>query len=133
MYMFPSNIWLTPLAHPPAMYCHILGLPLPLIVITLDLVSCRLVLDSWDDLYLDNGQVDVDRLNSEADLLGVTTEPYQECPEMELEVQEFEVFLREDGGEVRDTLQYAKLVDTFSVRTVRNINHSWIQGTVTVR
>ena len=110
-----------------------LALRLSIIVITLDLLSSRLVLDSWDDLYLDNGQVDVDRLNSEADLLGVTTEPYQECPEMELEVREFEVFLREDGGEVRDTLQYAKLVDTFSVRTVRNINHSWIQGTVTVR
>ena len=110
-----------------------LPLPLPIIVISLDLVTSRLVLDSWDDLYLDNGQVDVERLNSEADLLGVTTEPYEECPEMDLEIREFEVFLRSDGGEVRDTLQSAKLVDTYNVRTVRNINQTWIQGTVTVR
>ena len=106
---------------------------LAIIVFPLDLLTCRLVLDSWDELYQENGQADVDRLNSEAELLGVTTEPYQECPEMELEVREFEVFLREEGGEVRDTIQSAKLVDSVSVRTVRNVEETWIQGTVKVR
>ena len=106
---------------------------LSLIVFSLDLLTSRLVLDSWDELYQENGQAYVDRLDSEADLLAVTTEPYQECPEMELEVREFEVFLREEGGEVRDTVQSAKLVDSVSVRTVRNVEETWIQGTVKVR
>ena len=110
-----------------------LALRLSIIVITLDLLSSRLVLDSWDDLYQDDGRVDVDRLNSEALLLGVATEPYPKCPEMEIEVRDFEIFLRKNGEEVRDTVQTAKLVDDISVQHVRNEKEPWIQGTVILR
>ena len=110
-----------------------LALRLSIIVITLDLLSSRLVLDSWDDLYQDDGRVDVDRLNSEAVLLGVATEPFPECPEMEIEVRDFEIFLRKNGEEVRDTVQTAKLVDDISVQHVRNEKEPWIQGTVILR
>ena len=106
---------------------------LAIILFTSDLASCRLVLDSWDDLYLEDGQPDVDLLYSEPDLLGVTSEPYQECPEMELEIREYEIFLKEDGVEVRDTVEVAKLLDNVGVQTVQNFNESWIQGTVKVR
>ena len=108
-------------------------LTLSIIVITLDLVSARLVLDSRDDLYQDNGEVDYDRINSEAHLLSVTTEPYQQCPEVELEVREFEFFLRENGEEVRETVETAQLMDGVSVRHVQNINEDWIQGSVILR
>ena len=104
-----------------------------ILVVTSDLATCRLVLDSWDDLYQDNGQAVFDRLNREADHLGVTSEPYQECPEMELEIREYEIFLKEDGVEVRDTVEVAKLLDNVGVQTVQNFNESWIQGTVKVR
>ena len=80
-----------------------------------------------------NGQADFDRLNREADLLGVTSEPYQECPEMELEIREYEIFLMEDGVEVRDTVETARLMDTVGVQIITNSNESWIQGTVKVR
>ena len=106
---------------------------LAIILFTSDLASCRLVLDSWDDLYLEDGQPDVDLLYSEADLLGVTSEPYKECPEMELEIRKYEIFLKEDGVEVRDTVEVAKLLDNVGVQTVQNFNESWIQGTVKVR
>ena len=47
------------------------------ILLTLELlVSSRLVLDSWDDLYRDDGSVDEERLTREAEVLSVTTEPY---------------------------------------------------------
>ena len=104
-----------------------------ILVVTSDLATCRLVLDSWDDLYQDNGQADFDRLNREADLLGVTSEPYQECPEMELEIREYEIFLMEDGVEVRDTVETTRLMDTVGVQIITNSNESWIQGTVKVR
>ena len=52
---------------------------------------------------------------------------------MELEIREFEIFLMEDGVEVRDTVETARLMDTVGVQIVQNSNESWIQGTVKVR
>ena len=40
---------------------------------------------------------------------------------------------REDGVEVRDTVETARLMDTVGVQIITNSNESWIQGTVKVR
>ena len=99
------------------------------VLITVKAVSCRLVLDSWADIYREDGSVDVDKLDSEADIVGVTRKPYPECPEVNIEVTEYEMFLRVDGEEVRDTL------DTLSVEklSVKSKTEPWIVGDIKLR
>ena len=104
------------------------------ILFTLDLVSTRLVLDSWDDLYRDDGSVDVKRLDSQAKPLSVSREPYEDCPEVEVEITEYEIFLLNDGVEVADSIKSYKIIDIQNItRTVTNEDHPWIKGSVMLR
>ena len=104
------------------------------ILFTLDLVDSRLVLDSWDDLYRDDGAVDVERLVREGETLSVTTEPYQDCPDVDVEVTEYEVFLVNDGVEVADTIMTQKIIDIKNITgTVQNEEHPWIKASVMLR
>ena len=104
------------------------------ILFTLDLVDSRLVLDSWDDLYRDDGSVDVERLVREGETLSVTTEPYQDCPDVDVEVTEYEVFLVSDGVEVADTIMTQKIIDIKNITgTVQNEEHPWIKASVMLR
>ena len=94
----------------------------------------RLVLDSWDDLYREDGEVDVERLMREADLLTVTTKPYQDCPEVDMDVYEYEVFLMVDGLEVRDTLEKENVRDIWNTtRTISSLTEPWIKGAIELR
>ena len=105
-----------------------------LILTTVTLVSCRLVLDSWAELYKEDGSVDIDRLVTEADLLSVTTKPYDKCPLVEVEVLEYEVFLMVEGVEVRDTLEKENLMDVWNTTgTVTSQEESWIKGAIMLR
>ena len=104
------------------------------ILFTLDLVDSRLVLDSWDDLYRDDGSIDVERLVREGETLSVTTEPYQDCPDVDVEVTEYEVFLVSDGVEVADTIMTQKIIDIKNITgTVQNEEHPWIKASVMLR
>ena len=104
------------------------------ILFTLDLVDSRLVLDSWDDLYRDDGSVDVERLVREGETLSVNTQPYQDCPDVDVEVTEYEVFLVSDGVEVPDTIMTQKIIDIKNITgTVQNEEHPWIKASVMLR
>ena len=104
------------------------------ILFTLDLVDSRLVLDSWEDLYRDDGSVDVERLVREARTLSVTTEPYQDCPDVDVEVTEYEVFLLNDGEEVADSIKSHKIIDIQNLTgTIQNEEHPWIRASVMLR
>ena len=104
------------------------------ILFTLDLVDSRLVLDSWEDLYQDDGSVDVERLVREARTLSVTTEPYQECPDVDVEVTEYEVFLLNDGEEVVDSIKSHKIIDIKNLTgTIQNEESPWIRASVMLR
>ena len=104
------------------------------ILFTLDLVDSRLVLDSWDDLYRDDGSVDVERLVREGETLSVNTQPYQDCPDVDVEVTEYEVFLVNDGVEVADTIMTQKIIDIKNITgTVQNEEHPWIKASVMLR
>ena len=103
-------------------------------VLTLELVSSRLVLDSWDDLYREDGSVDVERLTREAETLSVSIEPYQDCPEVDVEVTEYQIFLLEDGVEVEDSIQSHKIIDMKNLTgTIENEEHPWIRAQVMLR
>ena len=108
---------------------------LPLsILFTLNLVDSRLVLDSWDELYRDDGSVDVERLVREASPLSVTTEPYQDCPDVDVEVTVYEVILLNDGEEVADSIMSYKIIDIKNLTgTVQNEDHPWISAEVMLR
>ena len=104
------------------------------ILFTLDLVDSRLVLDSWDELYRDDGSVDVERLVREGETLSVTTEPYQDCPDVDVEVTKYEVFLVNDGVEVPDTIMTQKIIDIKNITgTVQNEEPPWIKASVMLR
>ena len=104
------------------------------ILFTLELVDSRLVLDSWDDLYRDDGSIDVERLVREGETLSVTREPYQDCPDVDVEVTEYEVFLVSDGVEVADTIMTQKIIDIKNITgTVQNEEHPWIKASVMLR
>ena len=101
---------------------------------TINLVANRLVLESWDDLYQDDGSVDMERLTREADPLSVTTEPYQECPEVDVKVTLYEVFLLEDGVEVSYSIQSYQIIDIENVTgTHQNKAQPWIKASLTLR
>ena len=104
------------------------------ILFTLDLLDSRLVLDSWDELYRDDGSVDVERLVREGTTLSVTTEPYQDCPDVNVEVTKYEVFLLNDGVEVPDTITSRIIIDIKNLTgTHQNEEHPWIRSTVMLR
>ena len=104
------------------------------VLMTVKAVSCRLVLDSWADIYREDGSVDVDKLDSEADIVGVTRKPYPECPEVNIEVTEYEMFLRVDGEEVRDTLKKQELSDLRNTtKTIMSTTEPWIKGDIMLR
>ena len=104
------------------------------VLITVKAVSCRLVLHSWADIYREDGSVDVDKLDSEADIVGVTRKPYPECPEVNIEVTEYEMFLRVDGEEVRDTLKKQELSDLRNTtKTIMSTTEPWIKGDIMLR
>ena len=103
-----------------------------LLLLCTDLVTGRLLLSSWSDLYSEDGGVDTERLAREADLLSVSTEPDQDCPHVELEVAEYEVVV--EGKEELVHIKTRKARDTWDVtRTVVNEEEPWIQGKVVLR
>ena len=94
------------------------------------LASGRLVLSSWSDLYMEDGSVDTERLARDADLLSVTSEPDPTCPQVELEVAEYEL---EVSGK---TLSYKVKTrkDTWNfTKTISVENDPGLQGTVVLR
>ena len=104
------------------------------LLITMEAVSSRLVLESWAEIYREDGSVDLDRLLAEADIVSVSTEPYQECPEVNVNVTEYEIFLMEEGVEVRDTLEKQEIYDIWNTtKTVRSMSEPWIKGDIMLR
>ena len=101
------------------------------VLITVKAVSCRLVLDSWADIYREDGSVDVDKLDSEADIVGVTRKPHPGCPEVNIEVTEYEMFLRVDGEEVRATLDVS--LQSVDIISVESKTEPWIVGNIKLR
>ena len=101
------------------------------VLITVKAVSCRLVLDSWTDIYREDGSVDVDKLVSEADIVGVTRKPHPGCPEVNIEVTEYEMFLRVDGEEVRATLDVS--LQSVDIISVESKTEPWIVGNIKLR
>ena len=101
------------------------------VLITVKAVSCRLVLDSWADIYREDGSVDVDKLVSEADIVGVTRKPHPGCPEVNIEVTEYEMFLRVDGEEVRATLDVS--LQSVDIISVESKTEPWIVGNIKLR
>ena len=78
--------------------------------------------------------MDTQRLQSEADLVTVSTEPDQDCPQVQVDILIYEVFLEEGSEEVRDTIEMRNIRDVFNTtKTIRNINEPWIAGTVMLR
>ena len=105
-----------------------------LLLVILEVASSRLVLESWSDLYRDDGSVDLDKLVSQADLLAVTTKPYSECPEVNIDIEEYEVFLMVDGVEVRDTLEKEEVNDIWNTtRTIKSEAEPWILSPIMLR
>ena len=100
------------------------------LLVTSEPVTSRLVLQSWSDLDREDGSVDTERLAREADLLSVTSEPDPTCPQVELEVAEYEL---EVSGK---TLSYKVKTrkDTWNVtKTISVENVPGLQGTVVLR
>ena len=93
------------------------------------LATGHLVLQSWSDLYREDGSVDTERLAMEADLLSVTTQPDPSCPQVELEVAEYKVVVA--GTE--DLFQVKTRKASHMKRIVANEEEPWIQGEVVLR
>ena len=104
------------------------------VLMTAQAVICRLVLDSWADIYREDGSVDVGRLASQADIVAVTSRPHLECPQVNVEVTEYEVFLVVDGLEVRDTLEKQELSDVWNTtKTIQSTTEPWIMADIMLR
>ena len=103
---------------------------LAILLLCTDLVTGRLLLSSWSDLYSEDGGVDTERLAREADLLSVSTEPDQDCPHVELEVAEYEVVVA--GEEVQSKVKTRKDIWNLT-KTIANAEKPWVQGTVVLR
>ena len=104
------------------------------VLMTAQAVTCRLVLESWADIYREDGSVDVGRLTSQADIVGVTSRPHPDCSQVNVEVTEFEVFLVVDGLEVRDTIEKQELSDIWNTtKTIASLTETWIEADIMLR
>jgi len=99
-------------------------------------VTGKLVLDSLADLLIGEGDAqvyDVVRVVTEGDMVNKTMQE-SECPGVMEELQIWEVFTKEEGREVSNILEVAKMIDlTKDTMQISNIKEPWVRGSVIIR
>ena len=106
------------------------------LLVVCDHVAGKLVVDSLADLMIGEGDdkaYDVLRIVGEGDMVNKTLEE-SECPGVMEEIQLWEVITMEEGKEVSNLLEVAKLIDLIQdTMQITNIREPWIKGSVIIR
>lgn len=110
-------------------------------VIVTVLVMCgcvqgKLIVESLADLMIGEGDdliYDVHRIIAEGDMVNKTLEE-SECPGVMEEIQMWEVITKEEGKEISNLLEVAKLIDlTQDTMQITNTREPWVKGSVIIR
>ena len=99
-------------------------------------VSGKLVVDSLAELMIGEGDdlaYNVQRIIREGDMVNKTLEE-SECAGVMEEIQMWEVITIEEGKEISNLLEVAKLIDlTQDTMQITNTREPWVQGSVIIR
>ena len=99
-------------------------------------VRGKLIVESLADLMIGEGDdlaYDVHRIVTEGDMVNKTLEE-SECPGVMEEIQMWEVITIEEGKEISNLLEVAKLMDLIhDTRQITNSREPWIKGSVIIR
>ena len=101
-----------------------------------EFVRGKLVVDSLTELMIGQGDdmvYDVQRIIKEGDMVNKTLEE-SECEGVMEEIQTWEVITIEEGKEMSNLLEVAKLIDlTQDTMQITNIREPWVKGSVIIR
>ena len=111
-------------------------LVLVFISVICQLVRGKLVVDSLAELMIGEGDdiaYDVQRIIKEGDMVNKTLEE-SECAGVMEEIQTWEVITMEEGEEISNLLEVAKLIDlTQDTMQITNVREPWVKGSVIIR
>ena len=101
----------------------------------LSVVFAKLVVRHEDELYLEDGNMDAERILAEADVINSTVRQCAHCPFVEEELKYFEYFIvDEDGNEQRDVIEAQIPIDNIiDNMQLTNTKEPWITGHVILR
>ena len=106
------------------------------ILLFCEFVRGKLVVDSLTELMIGQGDdmvYDVQRIISEGDMVNKTLEE-SECEGVMEEIQTWEVITIEEGKEMSNLLEVAKLIDlTQDTMQITNVREPWVKGSVIIR
>ena len=101
-----------------------------------EFVRGKLVVDSLTELMIGQGDdlvYDVQRIIKEGDMVNKTLEE-SECEGVMEEIQTWEVITIEEGKEMSNQLEVAKLIDlTQDTMQITNVREPWVKGSVIIR
>ena len=98
------------------------------------LLNCRLVVLNKEELYLDDGDLDYDRIMSQADLINSTDIIPEWCKDALEQQKYYHYYIIKDGIEEQHTIEAVFQLDTsINSRTVTNMEEPWIVGNVILR
>ena len=106
------------------------------ILLFCEFVRGKLVVDSLTELMIGQGDdmvYDVQRIIKEGDMVNKTLEE-SECEGVMEEIQTWEVITIEEGKEMSNLLEVAKLIDlTQDTMQITNVREPWVKGSVIIR
>jgi len=98
-------------------------------------VFTKLVVRNEDEIYLEDGSMDAQRIFAEADVINSTIRQSEHCSFVDEELKYFEYFIvDEEGTEERNIIEAQIPIDNIiDSRQVTNIHEPWITGHIILR
>jgi len=98
-------------------------------------VFTKLVVRNEDEIYMEDGSMDAQRIFAEADVINSTIRQSEHCSFVDEELKYFEYFIvDEEGTEERNIIEAQIPIDNIiDSRQVTNIHEPWITGHIILR
>ena len=102
---------------------------------SLSVTWSKLVVSSFDDLYLEDGSLDSEMILSKARLVSEVKQQSPDCPDIEEYIRVYEYFLIDEHGEEEQILMDGQFpIDiTNQTMTMTNQEEPWIKGVIELR
>ena len=107
-----------------------------LVLLVIEYVGGRLVLDSLDELIIMEGEekvLDGQRVMREGDLVNTTVRE-SDCRGVMEEMEVWEVVTVEEGKEIKNHFEITKIIDVVQdTMQIHNAREPWVKGSVMIR
>ena len=105
------------------------------LVLSISVIQSKLVVSSYDELYLEDGNLDVHLIMSQARVVSEVNQTSTDCPDIEEIIRVYEYFLLKENGEEERILMDAQLpIDVKDTKmTFTNSEEPWIKADIVLR